>query len=331
MLGALGLEPSEEAAYRALIGVPTATTAHLAQRLGLSEKDLGDVLTRLEVGGLVTRQPDGAYRAAPPAVALGALITERRDGLRLAEHALVTLAEEHRAAQAGHTIGSIFEVVVGVEAIRRRFHQVQQTARVQLRSFTTMPFVAVLPGQNKAETAAIDRGIRFRVVLERAVLEVPGFIDEAIDSLARGVEVRVVDELPVKLIIADSELALIPVEDRTGGEPGAVLLHRSGLLTALDALFETVWAHAHSLVLAPTGAGGPAQLAELDEHGLTELDRTIVALLVAGLSDQAVATQLDLSMRTLQRRLRHLMDLAGVRTRMQLGWHAAEHGWAKSA
>ena len=41
------------------------------------------------------------YVAAPPAVALGALITDRRDGLRLAEQALASLAEEHRAAVAG--------------------------------------------------------------------------------------------------------------------------------------------------------------------------------------------------------------------------------------
>ena len=50
--------------------------------------------------------------------------------------------------------------------------------------------------------------------------------------------------------------------------------------------------------------------------------------MLAGLTDQAVAGQLDLSLRTVQRRLRWLQDLAGVQTRMQLGWHAARHDWA---
>jgi DNA-binding NarL/FixJ family response regulator len=54
----------------------------------------------------------------------------------------------------------------------------------------------------------------------------------------------------------------------------------------------------------------------------------VAALLLAGLTDQAVASQLDLSLRTLQRRLRHLMDAAGVQSRMQLGWYAARHDWA---
>ncbi|WP_416900553.1 hypothetical protein [Micromonospora echinospora] len=50
-------------------------------------------------------------------------------------------------------------------------------------------------------------------------------------------------------------------------------------------------------------------------------------MLLAGLTDQVVAAQLGLSLRTLQRRLRYLMDPVGVQTRMQLGWHAARHGW----
>ncbi|MFI0084783.1 winged helix-turn-helix transcriptional regulator [Streptomyces bobili] len=57
------------------------------------------------------------------------------------------------------------------------------------------------------------------------------------------------------------------------------------------------------------------------------MDRRILALLLAGLTDLTTATQLGLSPRTLHRRLRHLMDMAGVRTRMQLGAHAVRNGW----
>ena len=74
------------------------------------------------------RTDEQEYVAAPPAVALGALITERRDGLRLAEQALATLAEEHRAAVAGRSISDLIEVVTGVDAVRHRYQQVQQAA-----------------------------------------------------------------------------------------------------------------------------------------------------------------------------------------------------------
>ena len=95
-------------------------------------------------------------------------------------------------------------------------------------------------------------------------------------------------------------------------------------------MFESIWSRAHPLELSPVRTD-PSHFAELDPDGVTDLDRKIVALLVAGLTDQAVSTQLDLSLRTLQRRLRHLMDIAGVRTRIQLGWFAARNGWVDPA
>jgi hypothetical protein len=259
-------------------------------------------------------------------MALGSLISQRRDGLRMAEHALVTFAEEHRAAMTGSSISDLIEVVTGVDAIRHRFLQVQHAARTQVRSFITAPFVALPPDENTAEPMALDRGVRFRAVLDRAVLAEPGIVHDAIDSLRNGVQLRVADHLPMKLVLGDSDLGLVPLAMTEAGEPGAVLLHRSGLLDALDALFETVWRAAHPLELSGTEGGSEAPV-EVGPHRPPQLVRRILALLLAGLTDLTTATQLGLSPRTLHRRLRHLMDMAGVRTRMQLGAHAVRNGW----
>ncbi|WP_245730343.1 winged helix-turn-helix domain-containing protein [Micromonospora pallida] len=283
-------------------------------------------LSHLTACGLVASGPDGAFSVAPPAVALGALISEQRSALRSAELALVTLAEEYRGAVAGRTIDELIEVVTGVDAVRHRFAQVQHAARTEVRSFVTLPFIAVPPGSNAVESVAVGQGVRFRVVVDRPALAEPGVVAETLESLRSGVQVRVVESLPIKLILADAELALVPLTATPGGEPGAVLLHRTGLLAAMDALFEIVWRHAHPLEVSAAGEASDHAIGGPDSP--TELDRRILALLLAGLTDQVVAAQLDLSLRTLQRRLRHLMDLAGVETRMQLGWHAARHGWA---
>ncbi|MEY2229091.1 helix-turn-helix domain-containing protein [Streptomyces sp. BF23-19] len=326
MLDVLGLGPDDERVYRALLGRPDSTATALADLLVLPQDHVDTALSRLVEWGLATRSADERFTAAPPAMALGALISQRRDGLRMAEHALVAFAEEHRAAMTGDSISDLIEVVTGVDAIRHRFLQVQQAARTQVRSFITAPFVALSPDENTAEPVAIGRGVHFRAVLDRAVLAEPGIIDDAIESLRRGVQLRVADELPMKLVLADADLGLVPLTVTPDGEPGAVLLHRSGLLDALDALFETVWRTAHPLELS--GTGGEAEpTVELGATGPTDLDRRILALLLAGLTDQTAAAQLGLSPRTLHRRLRHLTDMAGVRTRMQLGGYAVRHGW----
>lgn len=326
MLDVLGLEPDDERVYRVLIGRPDSTAVLLSDLLVMSRAEVDEALSRLVGWGLVIGSADERFTAAPPAMALGALISRRRDGLRAAEHALVTFAEEHRAAMTGSSIVDLIEVVTGVDAIRHRYLQVQQAARTQVRTFITAPFVALPPDENTAEPMAIGRGVHFRAVLDRAVLAEPGIVHDAIDSLRNGVQLRVADQLPMKLMLADAELGLVPLAATPTGEPGAVLLHRSGLLDAMDALFETVWRTAHPLELSSTG-GAAEHTVERGAEGPTDLDRRILALLLAGVTDPTAATQLALSPRTLHRRLRHLMDIAGVRTRMQLGGHAVRHGW----
>ncbi|MET9593082.1 helix-turn-helix domain-containing protein [Streptomyces sp. NPDC006516] len=328
MLDVLGLEPDDERVYRALLGRPNSTAVLLADLLDAPQADIDRALRHLVEWGLVIRSAHDRFTAAPPAVALGALISRRQDGLRMAEQALVTFAEEHRAAMTGNSISDLIEVVTGVDAIRHRFLQVQQAARTQVRTFITAPFVAVPPGENSAEPIALGRGVHFRAVLDRAVLAEPGIITDAIDSLRNGVQLRVADQLPMKLVLADADLGLVPLAVTPAGEPGAVLLHRSGLLDALDALFETVWRTAHPLELSARGEAAAATV-ELGAEGPTDLDRRILALLLAGLTDPTAAAQLGLSPRTLHRRLRRLMDIAGVRTRIQLGGHAVRHGWVE--
>ena len=327
MLESLGIPPDVEVVYRALVGSPNATPVRLAGELDLPLPEVERALATLVDVGLALRPDDASYTGAPPAVALGALITEQRQGLRLAEQALATLAEEHRSAVAGQSISDLIEVVSSVDAVRHRFQQVQQAADHEMRMFITAPFVAVRPGENTAEPAAVERGVRIRAVVERAALSEAGAIDEAVDSLRRGLELRVAEQLPIKLVLADSDLALVPLEVASGGEPGAVLIQRSGLLAALEALFEAVWRQAHPLELASLESG-EVPASDGGSDGPTAADRRILALMLAGLTDQAVANQLDLSLRSVQRRLRHLQDLAGVHSRMQLGWYAARHDWA---
>jgi predicted transcriptional regulator len=327
MLGVLGIEPAAELVYRTLLDAPRSTAERLASTLELSVAEVVKALSDLSsVAGLVVGADDGTFTCSPPAVALGALIASHHDELRLAEQDLATLAEKHRTATLGQSISDLIEVVTGVDAVRQRYLQVQHSARTELRHFITAPFVAVPPDQNPAEKAATERGIGVRAVLERAVLAAPGAVEDAAESLRRGVQLRVVDELPLKLVLADTELALVPLTTDLDGDPGAVLLQRSGLVAALDALFETTWRQAYPLKLDALVAGPLTDASTAT--GPSPLDQQILTLMLGGLTDRAVATQLDISLRTVQRRLRHLEDLAGVRTRIQLGWYAARHGWA---
>ncbi|MFD7302525.1 helix-turn-helix domain-containing protein [Streptomyces pharetrae] len=322
MLAAIGLDERHESAYRALVAVGAADVPDLARRLTLGEQDTERALRRLERHGLAAQSSarPGRWVAAPPGVALGALLAQRRHELERAELAAALLAEEYRAAASEPAVHDLVEVVIGAAAVTQRFLQLQLGAANEVCALVTGDPVAVTGMENDAEERAAARGVRYRVVVERTVLDRPNGITELTAALARDEQVRVVDRVPTKLVVADRSLALVPLTHPTA-EPAALVVHASGLLELLSGLFESVWRQALPLRLGGSG------VTEQGPDGPDGTDLEIVSLLLAGMTDASVAKQLDLGLRTVQRRVKRLMELTGVTTRMQLGWHAHERGW----
>ncbi|WP_420783175.1 helix-turn-helix transcriptional regulator [Streptomyces sp. LPB2020-019-1HS] len=322
MLAAIGLDARHESAYRALVSVGAADVPDLARRLMLGERETESALRDLERQGLAARSSasPGRWVAAPPGVALGALLAQRRHELEKAELAAALLAEEYRAAAPQPAVHDLVEVVTGASAVAQRFLQAQLGASQEVCALVTGTPMAVSGTENDAEEQAAGRGVRFRVVVERAVLEKPENMRELTAALGRNEQVRVLDEVPTKLVIADRALAMVPLTAHSP-EPTALVVHASGLLEVLSALFESVWRQALPLRL---GASGVVEQTP-DAPDATDLE--VLSLLLAGLTDASVAKHLDLGLRTVQRRVKRLMELAGVTTRLQLGWHAYERGW----
>ncbi|MFF9567219.1 helix-turn-helix domain-containing protein [Streptomyces sp. NPDC014685] len=322
MLGAIGLDEIQESAYRALVAVGAAEIADLAHRLGLPEADTERALRRLEQHGLAAQSSAcaGRWVAAPPGVALGALLTQQRHELEQAELAAALLAEEYRAEAAEPAVHDLVEVVTGARAVSHRFHQLQLGATSEVCALVTGKPIAVSGMENEAEERAATRGVSYRVVVEREILSQPFGIMELSAALSRDEQCRVIDRVPTKLVVADGVLAMVPLTGRSA-EPAALVVHASGLLESLMGLFEAVWRQAMPLRLGESGL----PQGESVEPDPTDLE--ILSLLLAGLTDASVAKQLDLGLRTVQRRVKGLMELTGVSTRLQLGWHAYERGW----
>ncbi|MFD7253857.1 helix-turn-helix transcriptional regulator, partial [Streptomyces sp. NPDC059895] len=211
----------------------------------------------------------------------------------------------------------LVEVVIGARAVSQRFLQLQLGAGDEVCALVTGRPTVVSGMDNDAEEQAADRGVRYRVVVERSVLDLPHGITELSAALGRDEEVRVVDRVPTKLVVADRSQALVPLASPTA-EPAALVVHAGGLLELLTGLFESVWRDALPLRLGTRG------IAEGEPDGP---DLEVLSLLLAGMTDASVAQQLGLGLRTVQRRVKRLMELAGVTTRLQLGWRAYERGW----
>ena len=114
MLTVLGLGAAEEIVYRQLVSCARATPADLAAATGQPVEAVSGTLDRLVERGLAVADPAGTVAAAPPAVALGALVRQVGDDLREAERELARLADEHRAATVSLPEGGLAEVITDV-------------------------------------------------------------------------------------------------------------------------------------------------------------------------------------------------------------------------
>ncbi|MGW7098542.1 helix-turn-helix domain-containing protein [Streptomyces sp. NPDC054838] len=322
MLGAIGLDEGQESAYRALVALGAAEVPDLAHRLSLPVRQTEGALRHLERHGLAARSSarPGRWVAAPPGVALGALLNRQRHELERAELAAALLAQEYRAEAAEQSVHDLVEVVTGASAVAHRFVQLQLGAVEEVRALVDSRPEVVTGAENEAEERAVVRGVAYRVVIEREVLTQPTGIREATTALARGEHVRVTARVPTKLVIADRNLAMVPLT-APGAEPTALVVHASGLLESLSGLFEAVWRESLPLRLGTTGS------AEQSPGTPDATDLEVLSLLLAGMTDSSVAKHLELGLRTVQRRVKGLMELAGVTTRLQLGWYAYERGW----
>ncbi len=171
-LATLGLSPRRRSSTARSSALGGTGVEDLAHRCQLSSAAVGDALVALERQGLVAQSAavPGRWVAAPPGVALRALVNDRRHELEQAELVAARLAEVHRTDAAGN-VHDLVEVVVGASAVGQRFHQLQLGAVEEVCVLVTDQPTAVPATENQAEDIAAARGVRYRIVLERNVLE----------------------------------------------------------------------------------------------------------------------------------------------------------------
>jgi DNA-binding NarL/FixJ family response regulator len=153
-----------------------------------------------------------------------------------------------------------------------------------------------------------------RTVYDTSILEIDGAL-EVLEARERGGEkFRFTTTVPFSAVIVDETAAVI---DASAFEPsgyGSSLVRARPLVAALVAMFDSLWDLGSPLIRTAGAAGSERR------------DQTILALLAAGAPDATIARQTGVSQRTVERRVRALMDQLGAGTRFQAGVQAARRG-----
>lgn len=323
MLEVLGLDQWAERAYLALVDGPALGVEELASRTRIARDVLETALVQLEDGGLIARMPGRPtrYSVLPPEQAVEVLLLARERDISRVRAVAERLGERHRRTRAGENTASLIEVVNGPDGVARCGQQLFRLAEREIRGIDAPPYAQASDGERVNSTAyLVGRRVRSRFIHARDELDAPGAIDRIQRDVMAGEEVRFLPQAPMKMVLADDQAGLIPLVTTPQVLDTCILVRPSSLLDALITLFETLWQQAQPFV-----PGGFAD--GTGDDFVNEEERRIISLLGMGLSDEAIARQLGIGHRTVQRRVQALLVRLGATSRFQAGVLAAGRGW----
>jgi DNA-binding CsgD family transcriptional regulator len=314
-LEAVGIDETEEHAYRAVLTHRGATAEDVANMLSLSVRKAQRLLDGIESKGLVSHSPSRPrrYVAAPPELAVEALITQRVAVLERTRASIAELKEQAKSSANTEDREQVVELITSRTAVGQILVQLLQTVQSEIVGFQRAPMMYI-----QGFPSEVPAGVHIRSISDAGYLALPGALNSLRLDVEKGEEARIFPNLPVKLLIVDRRVGLIPLS--AGDQGGTILLVRSSsLLDALYELFELIWER--STPIAFTRAG--KLKTEKAGAALSDAAEQVILLLAAGLNDKAIAHEAGISAMTLSRRITELMKSFDTRTRFQLGWRAA--------
>jgi sugar-specific transcriptional regulator TrmB/DNA-binding CsgD family transcriptional regulator len=320
LLESIGLSSNDEGTYLLLLRDGASPVSGIMSGTGLTREQVMKTLRSLEELGLVARLPTkpASFDASRPDVALEALVLRRQEQLERIRAEAGRLLESYWLTRQRAGVSELVETITSPEAAGRLSQQIQRAAQTEIVGFAKPPF---LVESNEGGEESLSRGVKTRSVYDRTALDYEWIREAMIRATGAGEEARVAAHVPMKFIVVDSQIAIVPMSSGRGPIAGALLVHPSPLLDALLALFEVFWERA-----IPFRAAARSQEAGGGDE-ITSSDRQLLMLLISGAKDEAIARELNITRRTVARRVEKLKKHVHATNRLQLAVRASAKGW----
>lgn len=326
VLEAFGVSPVAEMVYLAMLEHPADGVSALAAQVGVSETAVKESLDELAMISLLkpSAEDPSVLRPVAPEIGLEALLARQQAELLHRQAQLeesraglaVVIAEQASRRPAGPKTDA--EEFLGIDAIRDQLEQLAHKTQYEVLTFAPggAQSAQALQASKPLDEQLLGRAVNIRTIYLDSVRNDPPTVSYARWLTALGGQVRTVPVLPLRLIVVDRSVAVVPLDPNVT-RAGITLLRSPGAVTAMHALFEQVWENA-----TPLGVAQPRV-----RQNLTRQDAALLRLLSQGDTDEVVARKLGVSVRTVRRMASELMAELGARSRFQAGVRASERGW----
>jgi DNA-binding CsgD family transcriptional regulator/DNA-binding Lrp family transcriptional regulator len=330
MLGFPGLDETATTVYRLLLRNGAATHEDIADRLGLSSPDVAEALGTLKRYSMVWNcDSENLLRPASPEHQLTTLAADQEAEALRQYHQMKSalsyveeLAIEYRTFRGEQQHGAV-EVVTCAEHTRLRIAELTRGNTEEILCFTPgyqMPGFVQTAGDWRGPGGDFDRTVRS--LFPDSVTKHPDRRKLMLELLGWGVWLRTVMTVPARMMVVGTRAAVLQADVGTD-RGGSVLVHNRSVVLVFRDYFERVWQHAS----VPEEVDAFGQLREEDRDELSPAEDAALTMLAKGMTDDAIARKLDVSVRTVRRMMAQLTQRLGARSRFELAVIAAKRGW----
>ena len=270
--------------------------------------------------GLIRVHPGGRIEVIPPDISLPALALDyerRARETRSAAHELAQVYFHARSASRTPDVGTV-RVLNSMDEIAAVTAEAVAAGTEQIRTFRSLSprtraiFDSPLHSHEEPTRGVSGDTLDYTTVYGTEVLEIEGAL-EILQARERGGErFRFTSSVPFSAVIVDEAAAIVDVSAFDPSGFGSALIRARPMVLALIALADHLWD-----LGSPLSVGGMVS---------ERRDQMILTLLAAGATDATIARQTGVSQRTVEPRVRALMDQLGAGTRFQAGVQAAHRG-----
>ncbi len=309
--------------YLAALRHPRLHARHL-QDDGFEPAEIDSAMRVLAREGLVTATGGDQWQVAPPDVSLPSLAARHEERARSLRQTAPALARWYAEGQqsAAPSLGGA-EALTSVASVDRAVQQVVAGASTTVHLVHRgSPYLRSLldAGPERYRRTLVNslgHPVHSRVVFDARLLG-----DDRLHPILQareeaGDDQRSARSLPLSAYVNDTGTAVLDLEDDRGNAVGFILTGRSGAHT-IERFALWVW----QMSIAWRSGTTPSR----DMATFAGRDRQILRLLAAGAPDSTVARQLRISQRTVERRVRVILDRLNAVNRFQAGVIATRRG-----
>jgi sugar-specific transcriptional regulator TrmB len=247
----LGMNAYEARTYLVLVGHPRFKALELANRANVPRQKIYEVLDSLVEKGFahVIQEKTKLFSAVEPGLAIPNYLARRREQLerelsdqsRRAATMVDDLNSAYSQGQEGRGTLDFLRIISEPGQSGAQFREMLAEVREEYIEFSRPPF-AGQPLESDLVLEAAKSGVDCRILVE------PAFVS-ALDETGRtacqalGVEVRLLERLPMKLVVFDGSRGMIALLDPVVTKPTwtSIVFDHPGMGQAMKGLFNDYW------------------------------------------------------------------------------------------